>query len=353
VDNRCSRAPLLALFQKRFDGDDALLELARLRFTQAGLGPEYYAETPQELSALLGFRPGTDVPAAVHLPRGLDLLDPSGRAFIGEFARACRGEVTSLVVHDQPELASRPEEYILALEALDSMLAGLDAGPRLFVEYAAMLPPDRFVGLFREASGLEHISACLDVGHLGLRQVRIAYEQRHPGEDVCRLNPASPDLAPLVDDVQQAVEAALPAVLEAIRKLRTLGKPLHFHLHDGHPLSTFSPLGLSDHVSFLTSVPIRFPHAGRTALAPMFGPGGLASILAEALGGPPADRLSFTLEIHPMGGRLPLGDAAMLFRHWADTSNAERMNDWLSILAENQRLVLAALGPASGSRDLP
>jgi hypothetical protein len=353
VDSHCSPPPVLALFQKRFDGDDALLELARVRFTQAGLGPEYYAETPQDLGALLGFRPGTDVPAAVHLPRDLDLLDPADRARITDFARACPGEVRSLVVHDQPELATRTGEYTAALGRLDAMLADLDAGPRLFVEYAALLPPDRFVGVFREISGLERISACLDVGHLGSRQVRIAYEQRHPGEDVCALKPGSPGLASLVDDVQQAVETALPAVLEVIRQMAALGGPLHFHLHDGHPLSTFSSLGLTDHVSFLASVSIPFTHRGQDALRPMFGPGGLAAILAEAAGALPADRLSFTLEIHPMGGRLPLGDAATLFRHWTDTGNAERMNEWLSILAANQRLVLASLEPASRSGDLP
>jgi hypothetical protein len=37
--------PLLALFQKRIDGDDALLHLAGVRFKEAGLGTEFYADT--------------------------------------------------------------------------------------------------------------------------------------------------------------------------------------------------------------------------------------------------------------------------------------------------------------------
>jgi hypothetical protein len=37
--------PLHALFQRRVDGDDALLRLARLRFEQAGLAAEVYADT--------------------------------------------------------------------------------------------------------------------------------------------------------------------------------------------------------------------------------------------------------------------------------------------------------------------
>ena len=41
--------------------------------------------------------------------------------------------------------------------------------------------------------------------------------------------------------------------------------------------------------------------------------------------------------------RVPLGEAAPLFRHWIDLSNAERMNHWLSILAENNVLLSSAL----------
>jgi hypothetical protein len=46
-----------------------------------------------------------------------------------------------------------------------------------------------------------------------------------------------------------------------------------------------------------------------------------------------------TLEIHQTEGRVPLGEAASLFRHWRDLTNAERMNYWLSILAENHVLL--------------
>jgi hypothetical protein len=74
----------------------------------------------------------------------------------------------------------------------------------------------------------------------------------------------------------------------------------------------------------------------------MFGPDGLSAIVTGPLAGLPADQLSFTLEIHPMGGRLPLGDAAHLFRHWRDRENAERMNHWLAVLARNQRFALSA-----------
>src|ERR1035441_9500157 len=42
-------------------------------------------------------------------------------------------------------------------------------------------------------------------------------------------------------------------------------------------------------------------------------------------------------------GRLALRDAAHLFQHWQVRSNAERMNYWLSILAENRQLLTAGL----------
>ena len=40
---------LHALFQCGVDGDDALLRLARLRFDQAGLAAEVYADNPDQL----------------------------------------------------------------------------------------------------------------------------------------------------------------------------------------------------------------------------------------------------------------------------------------------------------------
>jgi hypothetical protein len=37
-------------------------------------------------------------------------------------------------------------------------------------------------------------------------------------------------------------------------------------------------------------------------------------------------------------GRVPPSDAAWLFARWQDTTNAERMNYWLSVLSENAML---------------
>ena len=128
-------------------------------------------------------------------------------------------------------------------------------------------------------------------------------------------------------------------MLELIGRLGAIGKPVHFHLHDGHPLIA----GLPDHFSFLTQLPIPFTYEHRRSLAPLYGPAGLASIVTAAVEVCSAGRASLTLEIHQAEGRLPLGDAAGLFRHWRDTTNAERMNYWQAVLAENHLLVHAAL----------
>ena len=128
-------------------------------------------------------------------------------------------------------------------------------------------------------------------------------------------------------------------MLNVIQALGRLEKPLHFHLHDGHPLSTISPFGVSDHLSFLVEIPIPFEYKGRRSLDPMFGPSGLSRIVTESLQLLGPDRVFFTLGIHPAEGRLPLANADYLFNHWRDKTNAERMNYWLSILAQNHKLL--------------
>jgi hypothetical protein len=70
----------------------------------------------------------------------------------------------------------------------------------------------------------------------------------------------------------------------------------------------------------------------------MYGPGGLARVISAAIEAGGLPQVSFTLEIHQVKGRLPLADAAPLFSHWQDTTNAERMNYWLSVLGENALL---------------
>jgi len=45
---------------------------------------------------------------------------------------------------------------------------------------------------------------------------------------------------------------------------------------------------------------------------------------------------------------LPLGDAATLFSHWRDKTNAEKMNHWLAVLQANHRLLQAGINALPG-----
>lgn len=319
-----------------------MLRLAGLRFREVGLGAEFYAETPAELEWLLGFWPNAGRPVVVHLKRELDALAADGRELIEHFADSFSGRLLGLVIHDQPELATRPGEYLAALREIGRRLEQFPQSPLLFLEYASGLDPALYIKALEALLDVERVSGCLDVGHLGMWQVRRAYARRHPGIDACSLTPEAPELRAVIDDLQAAVLSALPLVLEVIAAVGRLGKPLHFHLHDGHPLSTASPFGVSDHLSFLDEIPIPFEHAGRCALPLMFGVSGLAMLVATALGALGPARVTFSLEIHPTEGTLPLGYASDLFLHWLDKTNAERMNYWLSVLLHNHQLLKAA-----------
>jgi hypothetical protein len=319
--------PLRALFQRRVDGDDALLRLARLRFAQAGLAAEVYADTPEQLERILGFAPSRPHLPVVHLGRQVNLLDERGRAVVQAFAAGFAGRVAGLVVHDKAEMANRTAELVAGIRQL-----GLPPdGPVLFLEYEVA----------ERLRDVPQVGACVDVGHVGIARARAHFSRGHPGLDLAALHLDDARLPGLAADVQAAVASGLPAVLGLIRSLDRVGGPIHLHLHDGHPLIP----GLSDHFSFLTRVPVPFDYQGRRSLDPLYGPAGLAAIVSAAVdaGG---GKASLTLEIHQAEGRRPLGDAAGLFGHWRDLTNAERMNHWLAVLAENALLVTSDLEPA-------
>ncbi|MFA5354086.1 MAG: hypothetical protein WC291_07640 [Thermodesulfovibrionales bacterium] len=328
---------LLALFQKRIEGDDALLRLAQARFREAGLGAEFYAEKPDELQWLLGFRPSSDLPVTVHLSRGINLLSDDSRFLIAEFSRRFAHDVYGLVIHDQGAAASDLEGYLAAVNETARLLKD---GPLLFIEYAVGLDPDRYLEIFRRLRDLESVSACIDTGHVGLRQVRRRYSEIG-GEDPFSLTPSDHCLSDAVDDLEEAVQSALPVLLGLIKGTGELNKPVHFHLHDGHPLYK-GAYGVSDHMSFFSEIPIPFEHKGRMILPPMYGPSGLREIVKTSLAVLDPGLLSFSLEIHPPEGQEPLGEKESLSQHWQDRSNAERMNHWISVLLRNQQLLLDA-----------
>src|SRR5215470_13915512 len=304
--------PVYGLFQRRVAGDDALLELAGFRFTQTGLAAEVYADTPEELEHVLRFVPPHPYLPMVHLNRGVNVLDERGRAVVGKFADRFAGRVAGLVVHDKHEMAAQTDRLLRAMRDLDARLRERPGRPVVFLEYAAGLEPAWFVEVAERLQDSERVSCCIDVGHLGIRQASARFERSHPGLSLRNLNPQDGRLPDLAADVQDAVGSAASDVLDVIRRVGSLGKHVHFHLHDGHPLIP----GLADHFTFLTRLPVPFQYQGRRSLSMLYGPEGLASIVSAAIQACRPDGVSFTLEIHQVEGRLPLGDAARLFSHW-------------------------------------
>ncbi len=333
---------LLALFEKRIEGDDSLLELARFYFKRAGLGAEYYVDAPAVLEKLFKFRPGPETVVMVHLSRQIDLLKASSVEFIMEMATKFAGRILGLVVHDQAEIISHRDDYQKALQEINYKLKGIQKGPYLFIEYAVGMKIDFFIDLFETIRDLEYISACIDIGHVGLHQTRLLYAGKFAHEDICALSPFEPRLVDVIEDVDRAVKSALPLVLQIITAFGGFNKPVHIHLHDGHPLSS-SPFGISDHIGFFNDIEIPFEYNGRRVMQTMFGRRGLARIITQALVAIGPEKLSFTLEIHPNDDRLALAGAAHLFQHWEDTSNAEKMNSWLADLVKYHAFILEIL----------
>ncbi|MCP5005947.1 MAG: hypothetical protein GY941_18720 [Planctomycetes bacterium] len=330
----------MALFQKRIEGDDALLKLASLRFQESGLGTEFYADTLDELIWLFRFIPSPESAVVVHLDRNINILEDEGQKLIMEFASSYAGKIYGLVIHDQVEIIDYFSEYIEALQTIQTRLAALHDGPYLFIEYAVGLKQNLFIDLFTRIQHLEQINACIDIGHVGIRQARDHFLLNHRGKDICSLTTEDTSLKDVITDVEVSVHTALPAVLELIRALGRLEKPLHLHLHDGHPLSTVSIYGVSDHLSFQDRIPIPLEYEGAKTLSPMFGPSGLSEIIRQTVTSLGTELVSYTLEIHPAGRKIQLGNDSNLFNHWTNLANAERMNSWLTIIQQNHTLLL-------------
>jgi len=336
------RPLILAILQKMIDGDDALLELAIRRLARLGLGAELYPADVPELERLLALSPAP--PLTAHLPRHLDVLAGDEGAVLAFAARGA-GRLHGLTLHDLPALAHRRHEVLRGLQRLDLRLQTIPRAPMVFLEFAAGVHPELYTWLLQALAGCPRVSACLDVGHLGLWQAAASYAAMHPGESLFSLRGRPARLAEVLDDVRRATAAGCGRVVQTIAAVGPIGKPVHFHLHDGHPLWTGSPYGISDHLSFLAEVPLPAGVSG-APLPSLFGPAGLARIVGAALSAVGRERLSFTLELHPPPtGRAPLApEEAPLFGHWRDLTNAERTSHWLLVLERNQALLTSLLG---------
>ncbi len=345
---RTSLPKLLAMLsiQAPIKGDETLLRLAQYRLADAGLGGEFYPGSPSHLRHLLSFRPG-EFACVAHLPRGINLLSTSGRETIQQFAEVAAGQLHGILLHDQTTFADQPQQTLNAMRDMEHRLSGLAQAPRVFIEYAAGLAPEFFASLFEETADLSKVCAAIDISHVGIHLCRQQYAQQHPNEDVCRLRPDHPDLPKKIDAIQDAVAATQALVNRFVERLSRLDKPLHFHLHDGHPLSTFSLFGVSDHLSFLQSIRLPFAYQGRHTLDGIFGVNGLTKLIHTVMQQRSAEQLSFTVEMHPQAGHTPLGEYASLFSHWRDTSQATHMNYWLDMLTNNATLVRHACQTAA------
>lgn len=315
------------------------------------MGAEMHAGTPDQLEWLMKFRP-SNLPVILHLPRNFLLTEEQSRRRICDFATRFAGRIFGMVIHDHAAMAYQAQDHIAAARKLHSQFQTISQCPMLFVEYAVGLELEAFARFFSEIQQLDHISACIDIGHVGIREARAAYARSHEGEELTDLKSQSFRLPPLMADLEAAVCSGAAAAMGLVEQLAALNKPVHFHLHDGHPLSNFSPFGVSDHLSFLTEIPLNFEHRGCRAAAPMFGPAGLANLVARAVKLLGPRNSSFTLEIHPTFEQRALGDAETLFAHWTDKTNAERMHHWLWVLHQNHHLlrqaILSASPPSAG-----
>src|SRR5215468_158076 len=178
-----------ALFQQRVDGDDALLKLAGLRFAQMGVAAEVYADSPDQLEYVLQFVPSHARLPIVHLSRRVNVLHGRDRAVVREFADRFAGRVAGLVVHDKREMAGRTDRLLAAMRELNDHLCQRPGSPLVFLEYAAGLDRGWFIEVAERLQAAERVSCCIDVGHIGLRQVAACFKRRHPGLDLKKLSP--------------------------------------------------------------------------------------------------------------------------------------------------------------------
>jgi hypothetical protein len=350
-----SKIKFLGMFahQLPIKGDDALLELARARLTEVNCGGEVYPLNPAHLQKLLKFLPDVDF-NTTHLMRELNILRSEDRDLIITMAEICKESVSGMIIHDYKEFKHNPAQTISAIDELNKKLLNIPNSPMLFIEFGGSLSIEEYTDFIASIAPFERISACIDVGHVGMKACRTYYEENygHPIADLKgpsivslkdrlkadikadRLDYPKADLKghPITSTQKEAVSksmaTSLPAVIKMLKDVGKHGKPLHIHLHEGHPLSTLSCWGVSDHLDFQTMISIQEKN-GNAFLEPgIFGISGMADII-RTLSADAMPSVSVMIEIHPQPGAIPLGRYANIFSHWKDTFHAEQMNFWI------------------------
>ena len=229
-------------------------------------------------------------------------------------------------------MGDQTDRLLTVLHELNARLCERPDSPFVFLEYAAHLEPAWFVELAEKLQDAERVSVCIDIGHLGLKQASARFARRYSGLNLRDLSTGDARLPELAAYVQDAVGGAVGDVIDVIRSIGQLGKRLHFHLHDAHPLIQ----GLSDHFSFLIRLPIPFSYQGRRSLSMMYGPGGLAAILSAAIEAGGLQQVSFTLEIHQVEGQAPARRRVAAL-HPLERHHECRTNELLALRPQRER----------------
>ena len=329
---------LFGLFQKRIEGDDALLKLAKRRFEALGLAPEIYVESPEQIEAISEFLPSSE-PVMVHLPRWYNPQVSEHRDFFQNMLMRSDERIYGFVGHDAHDVEQAPEKVLEAFQEVQRMMTSMKSEKQFFYEYAVGVCPNAYAELFERAKCFSHISPCIDVGHVGIRMVRDHFSRHHCGENVCQMRPWDEGLEGRWQDINNSVNQGKSHVLGLIERLGRIDKPLHFHLHDGHPLSPLSPYGVSDHLHFEQRIDLPFKVDGHFSTGTMFGRQGLEEIVLSIRDHVVTERCTVTLEYHDREERQPLGGDRDLFSHWRDTCNAEKMAYWCSLMGRGAALI--------------
>jgi len=337
---------LFGILHRHFEGDEALLRLAQGQLERATMGAEVYPATEEEAVRDWQYVPRGLPRHMIHLPRHWDAFSAADRALILAFAQALPGRVRGLVFHDGVDWPVRIDELAAALAQVDEQLAALPGRPMLFLEYASSLELDDYLRVLARLSHLRQVSACIDTGHVIIFSAHRSLTARHRDLDVWKLDPSRDGLAALASDFERAGRQATDDVVGLVDGVARLGKPMHFHLHDGHLLSRLSRYGVSDHLPFGERIPVSTSLAPSGALSAILGAEGVRRILAAVLAHLSPDDVSLTLEIHPNLHltRKPLGEWGRHFIHGTDLSNAELTHAWLDQVAEQAALVRRLCG---------
>jgi sugar phosphate isomerase/epimerase len=332
---------IYGLFHRHFDGDEALLRLARQRFEELDIAAELHPNNVEHALAEWPLAPGDGILHFAHLPRHLDVLSSQHRDEISRFVSHLSGRARGVVVHDHRSWLDRPSDVVAALRKIDKFLAATPQAPAVFVEYAADLPLDWFVALAEDIRELGRVHICVDTGHVVLHGTKAQFGRLRPGVDLWSLARDGERARAWLVDLEHAIELGIRDLLAVIRRIVALGQPVHFHLHDAHPLSLLSRYGVSDHLSFLQAIPVPSVVYRAGVVPGVLGPRGLSEILRPLTAESVSQRVTLTLEIHPTneGQREPLGPHQELFGHWTDLAHAELSNAWFSTLAANTVLL--------------